>query len=149
MTDGAGRFAGRQAISFARERLATKSLPVHPATPDTGVSVRGDLAGTFDVLLCVEMMLADALAEPNTTFSRARWARRFTLRASRACWYAPCTMPSGQLSGPNFREETFMPLRPATLIVVAGIALVFGFAGAASRTCAMPDPAEHASVLMP
>jgi hypothetical protein len=38
---------------------------------------------------------------------------------------------------PGFRvEESFMQLRPATLVVVACVAALFGFAGAASRTCA-------------
>jgi len=149
MSDRAGRFEGRQAISFARERVAPDSVPVHPATPDTAVSVRGNLAGTFDVLLCVEMMLDAARAAPNTTFSRAPWARRFTLRATRPCWYAPCTRTSGYVSGLGIREEAFMQLRPATLIVVACVVAVFGFAGAASRTCATPDPTQPTSIVMP
>jgi len=48
----------------------------------------------------------------------------------------------------HFREEAFMQFRPATLIVVACVVAAFGFAGAASRTCATPDPAQHASVLV-
>ena len=39
-----------------------------------------------------------------------------------------------------------MQVRPATLIIVASVAALFGFAGAASRSCAPTDDvALHAS----
>jgi hypothetical protein len=71
------------------------------------------------------------------------------LLARRPCWYAPCTTPSRFLSGTTIREEAFMQFRPVTLIVVVCIAASFGFAGAASRTCATADPEPRANLVVP
>jgi hypothetical protein len=104
------------------------------------------LAGTFDVLRCVGMMLVDARKGADHHVFETAMGRRFTRLAPRACWYDPCTTPSGCFSASDhFREEAFMQFRPATLIVVACVAAAFGFAGAASRTCATPDPAQQTS----
>jgi hypothetical protein len=69
-----------------------------------------------------------------------RGARAARLRP-RAGWYEACTLARRNFSHPF--EEVFMQLRPATLIVVACVAALFGFAGAASRACA---PVELAPV---
>ncbi len=118
--------------------LATGGLPAHLATADIRVAVRGNMACTFAVIHCIDAAVAGV-----TPAKRGLFAPHLPLGAGpnppRLLWYAPCTAPcelSHRVRQPRANSsESVMRLRPATVILVASVAGLFGIAGAANRRC--------------